>query len=265
MENSLEFVHRCQLEMAINVKHICEKHNIKYFLDAGTLLGAVRERGFIPWDDDIDIGFEREDYNRFIEIAKKELPDFLYLQEWDNESAYGYPYAKIRYLGTEYRLKTDYHSVATDGIFLDLLPFDSVPNNKIFLSIHSIRLRFLYLMIQFKLGYRPETKFKQASILLKFLSHISNVNRNKKRYEKIVTCYNQRKNSINVTEADGIDYYRFIIPQRIIQNVTTLSFEGVEFCVPKDYDRYLTLVYGNYMKRPDESEQIGKHGVILYS
>lgn len=262
MKNSVEEVHSCQLEMAIQVKRICEKHNIKFFLDAGTLLGAVRESGFIPWDDDIDIGFERDDYYRFIRIAKNELPDNMFLQQWDSELSYGYPYAKIRYLGTEYRLKTDYNSTATDGVFLDLLPYDSIPNSRALICFHCYKLRFIYLMIQFKLHYRPEVKYRFLVPLIKLLSLPFSVEKLKSKYIQIVTVYNHNKACKNVTEADGIDYYRFIIPRELIQEVSLTSFEGIDFPAPKDYDKYLTIVYGDYMKRPKESEQIGKHGVL---
>ncbi len=265
MKQSVEAVHRCQLEMAIQVKKICEKHNIKFFLDAGTLLGAVREKGFIPWDDDIDIGFERDDYNRFIAVAEKELPENMFLQRWDYESAYGYPYAKIRYLGTKYRLKTDGHSKATDGVFLDLLPYDSVPNNKLSLYLHSLKLRCCYLLIQYRLGYNPEVKNRFTVPVLKLIAKAVQADRLKSKYEKTVIMYNAGYNCLNVTEADGIDYHRFIIPRTIVQSVAVLPFENVNFPVPKNYDKYLTLVYGDYMKRPKRQDQIGKHGVTTDS
>lgn len=259
---SIEAVHRCQLEMAIEVKRICEQHNINYFLDAGSLLGAVREKGFIPWDDDIDIGFERINYDKFVEAAENELPANMYLQRWDCEEAYGYPYAKIRYIGTKYRLKTDYKSKATDGIFLDLLPYDSVPNNRTARRFHCFRLRFLYLLIQYKLGYRPFVKSAWFVQFIRLLSHFLKVDFLKKKYEKTVTMYNQNADCTSVTEADGIDYYRFVLFKSIIQEVTELSFEDIVFSAPKEYDRYLRLVYGDYMKRPQKAEQVGKHEVI---
>ena len=90
----LESVHKVQLEIANEVKRICDKYNIKYFMIAGTLLGAVRHKGFIPWDDDLDIGMLRNDYNRFIKLAAKDLKEIYYLETWYTSSGYGLPYAK---------------------------------------------------------------------------------------------------------------------------------------------------------------------------
>ena len=120
-------------EILKEVHKICEKHNIKYFLDAGTLIGAVRHKGFIPWDDDLDIGMLREDYRKFLEIAKKELPDNLFLQTFDSDENYDIYQVpcKIRYNNTLFIQKViaenpDMHN----GIYIDVLPYDSLPKSK---------------------------------------------------------------------------------------------------------------------------------------
>lgn len=93
----------CQLDIALDIKELCDKHSIPYLLIVGTLLGAVRHKGFIPWDDDLDIGMLREDYNHFIKLCKTDLPDHLLLQTWDVDDNFAYSFAQIMLKGTVYR------------------------------------------------------------------------------------------------------------------------------------------------------------------
>ena len=137
MDNlQLAKVHLVQLEIANEVKKICENYKIKYFLIAGTLLGAVRHRGFIPWDDDLDMGMLRKDYIKFLKIARKELDDKYYLESWKVASGYGLPFTKIRMNGTKYIERNSKDVNCHLGIFIDIFPFDNVPDNKVQRLIH---------------------------------------------------------------------------------------------------------------------------------
>src|SRR5690554_1155344 len=101
--NLLREVQLVQLEILKSIKDICEKEGISYFLDSGTLLGAVRHKGFIPWDDDLDIGMLRYDYNKFISAAPKYIDEFgLIIQDWHSDKSYGQPFLKVRKKGTHY-------------------------------------------------------------------------------------------------------------------------------------------------------------------
>lgn len=120
------------LDILKQVRTICEKHNIKYWIDAGTLLGCVREGGFIPWDDDLDIAMLREDYDKFKEIAQKELPEGYFFQTKETDQDYIHNFAKIRKEGTLLietgeKYPEKYHQ----GIFIDIFPFDYYPYLKI--------------------------------------------------------------------------------------------------------------------------------------
>ncbi len=119
-----------ELEMLNEVDRICKKHGIRYYLCGGTLLGAVRHSGFIPWDDDLDIFFPRKDYIKFAEIAPKELPDTMFYQDWHNEFDYPYNFAKIRMNGTKFCQNEIQHLNMHQGIFIDIFPLDSVPVNE---------------------------------------------------------------------------------------------------------------------------------------
>ena len=99
--SDLENMHKIQLNMLIEFDKICRRNNIKYILDAGTLLGAVRHKGFIPWDDDIDVRMLRDDYEKFCVVANKELPETMFFQNYKNDKGYPWMYSKIRMKGTK--------------------------------------------------------------------------------------------------------------------------------------------------------------------
>ena len=129
IDEELRKVQLVQLEIALEIKRICEEHNIKYFLDSGTLLGAIRHKGFIPWDDDLDIGMEREEYNKFLKVIPDSLGDKFEMQSWENDDHYGHPFIKIRKKNTKYVEMVCPHQ-KIQGIFVDVFPYDIFPEDK---------------------------------------------------------------------------------------------------------------------------------------
>lgn len=140
-KKDLEKVHNVLLEMIDEVDRICRKHNINYFLEGGTALGAIRHGGFIPWDDDVDLGMLRSDYNRFIEVCKSDLDDNYVLQSIENEPLYTNFHIKIRKLNTIYPQSYN-KNYKYKGIQLDIFPFDNLPDNKLVAKIYNCRVRY---------------------------------------------------------------------------------------------------------------------------
>ena len=128
----LRKVQLLQLKIAKEIKRICDKNNIDYILDSGTLLGAVRHKGFIPWDDDMDIAMTREEYNRFIDVAKIELGEEYFLQTWDTDNNYPMPFAKVRLNDTRYIENVFENANMHQGIYVDIFPYDVWPQKNIY-------------------------------------------------------------------------------------------------------------------------------------
>ena len=122
-----------ELKIMDEIDRICRKHGIKYFLAGGSMMGAARHNGFIPWDDDIDVGMLRADYERFLDVCKSELPSHYHLQTNKTDRGYYDVLSKIRYSNSTAIRKTDWQLGATfnQGIFVDVVPFDNIPDNPV--------------------------------------------------------------------------------------------------------------------------------------
>ena len=243
-----------ELEMLIELDRICRENNIRYMLGGGTLLGAVRHKGFIPWDDDIDVIMLREEYNKFCRVCKTKLDTArFFLQTMGTDPRYRIGYAKIRRLGTEYvrvgQENMGYHG----GIFIDILPFDNLPgrgrDRKKFLRNCLILRKILYS----KAGSMCEqSPFKRAGF--KVLSWIPE-KMIKRVYHSYVTQYND-EDAVYVRcvgFGDNTLYYK-----GMFEEWSELEFEGHRFYCPLNYDMYLKISYGyDYMLPPPKEERMG--------
>lgn len=265
----LEKLHKVQLEMGLEVKRICEKHNIKYSIIAGTLLGAIRHKGFIPWDDDLDIGMLRKDFDKFIDVCVEELNEEYFLQTWETDSGFALPIAKLRKNKTRFVEENSLESNLHCGIYIDIFPFDNVPSSKILQLFQDkssyILKRILLIKMNYKLWQKNELIKKVLYKFLKILSSILSVNYIKKILYKIMKINNYIESEEVVTFGGAYGYKKETIKRAWIEIQEDIDFEDIKLSAPVDYIDYLKYFYGDYMTPPPEDERYDRHKIINIS
>ena len=264
--NNLTFREIQLEELAIlkKVKEYLENNNLKYFLIGGTLLGAVRHQGFIPWDDDIDICMPREDYDRFIEICnEKEIDENYVLMAYERKNSV-YPFAKV----VNKRIVIDSKSIEDRNLWIDIFPIDGYPDSYEESLKMSKKLNFykgiMYLQnTQFKSIIKEKKKISNRIIkcALKPIACIIPARHISKKIIDICTKY-KYADSVYV----GGAVWGYGISERIEKNkfctsAVKMKFEDEEFSVPFGYELYLKSIYGDYMELPPEENRI-THGII---
>jgi len=227
-EISLDHAKKIMLEILIEFDHICKNNNLTYWLDYGTLLGAIRHKGFIPWDDDIDVGMPRDDYEKFLKIYKNELPFPLFLQTRESDPEYSQYYAKIRNTNTLYIEDSEKGKDIkyNQGIFIDIFPLNYI----------DARLRLLHPFFRFLGKFFLKNRFyiKYFDVDLY------------KYYIKIFNKLHYRSNNMVVRGPETFSVLKNIDKNDIFP-LKELAFENYTFPVPCNYDKYLTELYGDYM------------------
>lgn len=254
-EVMLEKLHEIELEMITEVDRICKKHNIKYTIIGGTLLGAVRHGGFIPWDDDADIAMLRPEYDKFCKICEKELDrSKFYFQNIDITEGYRWGYSKMRRNGTVFKRENQEHMNYPQGVFLDIFPIDSTPDNIILRRIHEFRCFCVRKILWSAVGrYSEKNKVKKA--IYKLLYLIPEKQAKKMYYNLIMKNKNADKTKVVRTltypapkKLHG--YYRHWFAE-----TAPIVFEGREFDGVKDYEGWLSYEFGDYMKLPPKEKR----------
>jgi lipopolysaccharide cholinephosphotransferase len=264
----LRDLQRALLEILVDIHDFCEVEGINYILTAGTLLGAVRHEGFIPWDDDIDIGMLREDYEIFIANFSAKFAGKYFVQTSNSDKFYGLPFAKIRKEGTTVIEHLSRNCKHHTGIFVDLFPFDSVPNNICAKSVQAGALKFANLAVQNQVGYSIDEYgyLKGRRFLLFFTEFISKVFSRSSlvRFNNYVATFFNKESDSRIVFANGgpYGYRKESIKKEWIINRKKYRFEDKYFWGPNDYDGYLQHLYGNYRELPPLSARTLRHGYI---
>ncbi|MBR8535530.1 LicD family protein [Carboxylicivirga sediminis] len=245
--NDIEKLHKVLLEMLKVIDNICRKHKLCYWLDAGNLLGHVRHNGFIPWDDDIDLAMPREDYEKFLQVAPNELPKDLFFQ-YKNVDAKKSKWVKIRdnystvVMDYELGKSPNYHQ----GIFLDIFPYDLLEDD--FRDIKIIINR------RFKKARNPLLRKSRWLLNQTFTLPVKAIGMERlKKYFLNRYC---GPNPKIVSMGIEIPNFYHTFDYSTVFPLKEIDFLGIKVYAPNDIDKYLTDMYGNYMKIPDKNNRV---------
>lgn len=249
---------KVELELFKVFKQICEKLNLNYFLVCGSALGAARHGGFIPWDDDMDVGMYREDYNKFMEQAPALLPEGIFLQNYKSDPKFPYVFAKLRNSNTTYIEKTTAHINMNQGIYIDIFPLDGYPDDlteqKKLSNLKSLYVRKLTCACKL-----PKTlKGKLSVSMFRLLGYQKRTSKIAAKYEAFISQY-PIKNSKIICNHGTWYRKRDFISAEFYGKGTDIIYEGVSARVPEKYEEYLTALYGDWRKLPPPEKQEGHH------
>jgi len=237
---------------------LCQTHGLKYYLSGGTLLGAARHEGFIPWDDDIDVSMPREDYEKFLQIANGSVPSDFSVYSYRNDPKHIYPFAKMYDNRTYLREFRHIHN-KNSGVFIDIFPVDGVSSFKLFKKqLRKIRFYRQFAKLAGTSVFRSKKSFSTFPRLMAvlcckavgsrfFLKKIDNIARGSMSDQPFcavkVWGYGERE----------------IFDSSVFLNTCSLKFEGDHYLVPIKYETYLESLYGDYMTLPPEDERVHRH------
>lgn len=261
-KEELNRLQKCELEALIEFDRICKKHHIPYTLYGGTLLGAVRHNGFIPWDDDIDVAVLRSDYDKLEEIFTQEMSARFFFQNHNTDKDWYRLYAKIRVNDTLYIECAHASRSIHQGIYIDIFPLDNIPDDQSerrrqerdFKIVNTL-LSAKYIDVSSRTGLK-----KLCASVIRILCLPLSLNY---LYSKAtsVSCRYKDIECKEVKNFFGAYGDREIMPKEYMTQMHTILFEGCALSVITDYDNVLKRIYRNYMQLPPINKRVTRHPI----
>lgn len=270
ISSDMKKVWAVELDLLNELDKVCKKYGLKYFADSGTLLGAVRHKGFIPWDDDIDVVMMRDDYEKFLEVAQGEFPSYMFLQTNATDIHYYRGHAQLRNSETAGMLKYEAKTVPfNQGIFIDVFPFDGVPFDKpCYKKWLKEKNRTLAKIKILQISYYKFNKsYFLKDVLKKVRQLICRLCANGLKEHKVFNDYMEicKKNPIEDCEYVEKVAFRYTnnfyhMKREWYKSAEYVDFENIKISIPVEYDKILTEMYGDW-KKPSHAPTT--HGDVI--
>lgn len=272
---SLDEMKKIELNMLIDFAKFCDDNNFTYYLSGGSLLGAVRHKGFIPWDDDIDIMMPREDYNKALKTYKSDIYEIDSIIV--NESSYN-RYARINNINT--KLESNLRKNLEESVFIDIFPIDGLPDNKFLqygiFCVQQLLIAFhLSTILKYTVSSRYEDREsgffawrKYFRTFIKFFMVATIGKTNPSTWALILNRIASKESFYNhdyvAILVSGPHFTKERMPKKVYERKVQVEFEGGKFWAPSDYDYYLKRLYGKYMELPPLDKRISHHDFKAY-
>lgn len=255
--SSMKKVWAVQMELLNKLLEVCEKHQLKIWADGGTLLGTVREHGYIPWDDDIDMAMLRDDYDKLISIAQKEFEAPYHFQSGYTEEKYPRGHAQLRKDGTAAINRYDIFQNFHQGIFIDVFVYDEVPDDKqeldSFINQIDKNLKDLKLFCDYKFSFLHPLISIQNYLIYHSIDKKGFHNAFKNFDELLKSKHGENVACVGFT----LELNRFQRKKTLYDKTIMMPFENIMMPVPIGYDTILKTQYGDYMKPAKDSSYHG--------
>ncbi len=253
-----------QVEALIEIDRVCRQHNLRYYLAYGTLLGALRHKGFIPWDDDLDIMMPRKDYEMLLQNGPQWIGEGFFLQNYRTTPECSCQITELRVDGTVMKQRSSQSLDMHHGIFIDILPMDYISPNLYKRSIDRFCLRALMTMCYAKFGSYP-TKNPLFALSARILSSLFPMTTLRPMTEKVSLKYEKRPTGMVCAPLSPYalcTITKDVLPEELFGEPTMISFEGHMFCAPQHPDKILKKIYGDYMSLPPEDQRQLRHTIV---
>lgn len=265
----LSAVHGADLAILKEIDRICRKHKIQYLMDSGTLLGAVRHKGFIPWDDDADVAFTRENYEKFKTVVRDELPEgmeFLEPDQMQGGKAFFDFTPRILYLNSkthEDGPEMDFYDGKLNHIYVDLFIQDRLPDNKLAAGWTKLVQTVIYGLA---MGHRYHLDYSKYSLVnklcvgaLALIGKCIPMNLIWKMQHAVAVKDRNRDTDQYYYSNYAPDYFYVTVRRHWVDQVVDLPFENMKLMAPAGWHQILAWLYGDYMTPPPEDKQVPTH------